>query len=56
MGWKVVMNEELTVHQEEGEVVDCPDEEEESSVVPETISDSCRFTSYEYMHYAADMQ
>ena len=36
------MQEELAVHQEEGRVVDTPEEKEESSVVPKTIAHSYR--------------
>jgi hypothetical protein len=35
-----MVDEELPVHQEEWNVMDGPDEEEESSVVPETVSNS----------------
>jgi hypothetical protein len=35
-----MMDEELSVHQEEWNVMDGPDEEEKSSVVPETVSNS----------------
>ena len=34
------MQEELTVHQEEGRIVDTPEKEEESSVVPKTVAHS----------------
>ena len=34
------MDEELSVHQEEWNVMDGPDEEEKSSIVPETVSNS----------------
>ena len=36
---EVVVNEELTAHEVEGEVVNCPNDEEETSGVPETITD-----------------
>lgn len=36
------MQEELTAHEEEGQVVDCPDEEEESGGVPQTVANGCR--------------
>lgn len=39
---KVVVDEQLTVHEEEGEVVDKPDDNEEAGVVPETVQDGCK--------------
>jgi len=40
MRWQVVMNEKLSREKEERYVVNSPDEEEESSVIPEAITDS----------------
>lgn len=42
MGWQVMMNEELTAHQEERNIMNSPNEEEESCVVPETVADGIR--------------
>ena len=34
-----MMNEELAVHEEEGGIMNGPGQEEESSVIPETVTD-----------------
>ena len=41
VGWEVVVKEELTAHEVEGEVVGCPAEEEETCAVIETEAGSC---------------
>lgn len=38
---QIMMNEQLSVHQEEWEVVDGPNNEEESSVIPQAVANSC---------------
>lgn len=35
-----MMDEELSVHQEEWNIMDSPDKEEKSSVVPEAVANS----------------
>lgn len=40
MRWKIMVNEKLPVHEEEGYIVNAPDENEEASVVPQPIADS----------------
>ena len=42
MGRQVVMNEKLTAHEEEGEVVRCPSNEEKTSIVPKTIANGLK--------------
>lgn len=39
MSWEIVVDEELTVHQEEREVMARPGDDEESSVVQQTVAD-----------------
>lgn len=41
MRWQVVMNEKLTVHEEEWEVVHGPYDDEEPGIVPQAVADSC---------------
>lgn len=41
MRWQVVMNEKLTVHEEEWEVVHGPYNDEEPGIVPQAVADSC---------------
>jgi hypothetical protein len=41
MGRQIMMDEELSIHEEEWEVVDSPNDKEESGVVPETIANGC---------------
>jgi len=36
------MDEKLSIHEEEGKIVNSPDEDKESSVIPESITHSCR--------------
>ncbi len=38
-GWEVVVQEQLALHQEEGEVVECPPEDESSDLVAEAAED-----------------
>ena len=40
MRGKVVVNEQLAVHQEEREVVECPASYKQACIVPEAIADS----------------
>jgi len=43
MRWQVVVYEKLSRKEEERYVVNSPDEEEESSVIPEAIADRIRY-------------
>ena len=42
MRWEVMVDEELSVHQEEGEVVDSPEDNEETGIVPEAVANLVR--------------
>jgi hypothetical protein len=42
VGRKVVMDEELTAHEEERHVMDGPDEEKEACIIPQAVTYSCR--------------
>lgn len=42
MGWQVVVEEELTTHDEEGDVMGGPGEEEETGAVVKTVASACK--------------
>ena len=47
---EVVVDEELPAHEVEWEVVNCPNQKEETSRVPKTIADSYRTSSISTLH------
>ena len=47
MRWQIVMNEQLSIHKEERDIVNGPDEDEESSVIPEPVT----YTYRQEVHY-----
>jgi hypothetical protein len=41
MRWEVVVDEELTAHEEEREIMIRPSDGEEASVIPKPVANSC---------------